>query len=106
MLIITLAAALTDQIAGIGLVALFWIGLLLSIAIALSLGKERIVTGGQLSILAGLTAVLVIYLGRYGYDGMTGAGWPLTALLVLGSVLMAAYLFRTSQSKRIAVVHS
>ena len=63
MLIITLAAALTGQIAGMGLVAMFWIGLLLSIATALSLGKERIVTGGQLSILTGLTAVLVIYLG-------------------------------------------
>ncbi len=106
MLIITFAAALTGQVTGIGLVAIFWIGLLLCINFALFWGKERLVIGGQFSILAGLILALAIYLGRYGYDGMMGPGWPLTALLFTGSAWMAVYLLKKRKNRELATIES
>ncbi|MEP2988488.1 MAG: PepSY-associated TM helix domain-containing protein [Parasphingorhabdus sp.] len=106
MLVFTFAAALTGQVAGMALIVIFWIGLLLAITLAFLWSKERIAIWGQSSILAGLILALSIYLGRYGYEGLLGAGSPLSALLVFGLIMMTVIISKNSKSRQLATTNS
>ncbi|WP_017671918.1 PepSY-associated TM helix domain-containing protein [Blastomonas sp. AAP53] len=87
MLAVTLVAALSG-IEGMGLVALFWGGLVVALAAASRHGKAQVALAGKVLLGLALACAVVLYVAGYGADAFSNAGMTVTLIGICVSVLM------------------
>lgn len=98
MLAAALVAALSG-IEGLGLVGLFWGGLMVALSAASRLGKAPTALAGKFLLGLAIACAVLLYVSRYGADAYSSAGMAVTLIGIGLSVMMllcAGWEWRTA----------
>ena len=103
MLAATLGASLAGLVSGLGLVAMFWLGLLVCLLVSSALGKQRIDKLGPVAVALSLFLAIAIYFFRHGGAGLSVASISVTTSLttIVGGMVFLVYFQNRSAVDKI-----